>query len=240
MVWTAEDRNEVFFVEHGLKPRPTRVIYDRHPSAVARIRPEELDLDYLLNTRILHLTGIFPALSENTSEVATELVQKAKRSGIPISFDVNYRAKLWAPEKAVERLLPLARAAEIVIMTLEDAAHLFGLGGSPERAAQEGWSLFEGRVCVVTAGEAGAAAFDGQQHFQTPGHPVEIRDRLGGGDSFAAGLLHGYLDGSLQRGLEYGSAMAALKLSQDGDYLVSDLEEIRALLKTDPDREVGR
>ncbi len=240
VIWSQAGRNEVFFVEYGSRPRPTQVVYDRQPSALTLIRFEELDLDLMLGGRILHLSGIFPALSPNCAQVADELIDRARAAGVEVSLDVNYRAKLWPPDEAQETLSPLLERADLIICTQEDAWDVFGLAGKDEEVAAALQERFKPRACVLTLGAAGALARVKGGSYRSRGYEVDVVDRLGAGDAFCAGFLNGWLDGSPQWGVEYGSAMAALKLGLAGDYFVSGPREVEDLLRSRGAREVGR
>jgi len=239
IVWAEAGRNEVFFVEYGASPRPTQVIYDRAYSALAELTLADLDLDFILSGRVLHLTGILPALSPGLAELTGELMDRARRAGVTVSFDLNYRAKLWPPEEAARVLGPLLKKADLLFVTQEDAAGVLGLDGPPEEVAAELQRACRPRVSLVTLGGRGGLAFDGRDYYRTKGYEVEVQDRLGAGDCFSAGVLCGWLEGSLQTGLDFGAAMAALKLGLHGDYFVSDRQEVLRLLSAGG-REVGR
>lgn len=238
--WTDTGRNEVFFVEYGADPRPTSVIYDRHPSSVAEIDPAELDLDFLVSGRVLHLTGIFPALSENCRSAMERVIEQARQAGTPVSFDLNYRAKLWPPERAKAVLEPFLEKADLIVITREDALGVLGLAGTAVEMGLQCLDRYSPSLAVITLPDGGAVGVDGRTTYQSSGHLVEIRDRLGAGDAFTAGLIHGWLDGDIQKGLDYGSAMAALKLSIHGDYFVSTLDEVKKLVEPMTGRQVER
>lgn len=240
VIWTDIGRNEVFFVEYGASPRPIQVIYDREHSAVSVIDFNELDLDYLLDTRVLHLTGIFPALSDNCADVTNKLIDAAHTTGVKVSFDVNYRSKLWSAEKACSVLSPMMNKADILFITLEDAKSVFGFTGSPAEIVMSIYTKYSPEIAVLTLGGDGGVAFDGKELYNKGGYTVEVRDRLGAGDCFAAGVLCGYLEGSIKTGMEYATAMAALKMGINGDYFVSDKYEVMALINSTGGREVGR
>ncbi len=240
VIWTDQDRNETFFVEYGANPRPTQVIYDRRHSAVANIRFEEIDLEYLLSGRILHLTGIFTALSESCAGVQRRVMAEAKRAGVKVSFDVNYRAKLWTPPQARAVLRQVMKEADIILVTREDAASVFDMSGTAEEVVSRFYREFSPELCVVTLGTEGGIAFDGRSYYTCKGYPAETIDRLGAGDCFAAGVLCGVLENSVQTGMDYASAMAALKLGLRGDYFVSDKAEVLRVLNSQGQREVGR
>ena len=240
IVWTHKDRNEVFYVEYGAGPRGIDVIYDRSGSALSKIRFEEVDVDYLLGTRILHMTGIFPALSTRCIKTAEQTMLAAKKATVTISFDVNYRSKLWTPRKAAKTLEPMMAMSDILFLTREDAKDLFHLSGTPEQMINAAYERFQPEICVLTLGSEGAIAFDGSRLWRSTAYDVQIIDRLGAGDCFTAGFLCGYLEGSIQQGMNYASAMAALKLGIRGDYFVSNRKEVLTLMKASESREVGR
>ena len=107
LIWTNKDRAGAYYVEFAPPPRGAAVTYDRQHSAVSKIKPSELDLAFLLNTRILHLTGITPALSASCRDCVALAIKKAREKRVPVSFDLNYRSKLWKPGAAKKTLLPM-------------------------------------------------------------------------------------------------------------------------------------
>jgi 2-dehydro-3-deoxygluconokinase len=240
IIWTELNRNEVFYVEYGASPRGIKVIYDRSGSALSNIQWEEIDSDYLLNTRFLHMTGILPALSDNCRMVTHKAMAAAREAGVKVSFDVNYRSNLWSPEEAGKTLKPLMGLCDILFLTREDAEDLFDISGEPEHMLQSAMDLFLPEICVITLGGKGAVASDGTSCYSQKAYPVEIIDRLGAGDSFTAGFLYGYLEGSIDKGLQYGLAMAALKLGIKSDYFISNREEVLRLIDSSGKREIGR
>ncbi len=240
IAWTDEDRNEVFYVEYGASPRGIQVIYDRSGSALSKILPQDVDFDYLLNTRVIHMTGILPALSKNCLETTQEAFAAARKADVKVSFDVNYRGKLWSPEAAAKVLSPLMKKSDVLFLTQEDAKDLFHLTGTPEQVLQAAFKAFAPEICVITRGGEGALAFDGSDQYKSRAYDVQVIDRLGAGDSFTAGFLCGLLEDSVPAGMDYASAMAALKLSIRGDYFISDRKEVLDLLETSGGREVGR
>jgi 2-dehydro-3-deoxygluconokinase len=238
--WVEGQRNETFFVEYGARPRKIQVLYDRKDAAVAGMRFEDIDKAFLFDTCIFHGTGIFPALSENCRDVLQRSMQQAGEAGIVTSFDVNYRKGLWPESQAAATLTPLMEMADLLFMTREDAVDLFGLDGSPEGIVKAAYRRYQPRICVVTLGDEGGIAFDGERMYRSRAFEVDVIDRLGAGDCFTAGFLCGYLEGDIQGGMDYASAMAALKLGIRGDYFTSDRQEVRTLIRSDGGREVGR
>ena len=231
VVWREDGRMGSYYVEFGAPPRGIQITYDRAGSCATELRPEELDWDALLDTRLLHLTGITPALSLSCREVTAEALRRAKERGVPVSFDVNYRGRLWAESEALDVLLPLMRDVELLFCSAADAARVFGFHGDAEIVAQAMLELSRARTAVVTFGEQGALAWDGKSWLHEPARPTQIIDRLGAGDALAAGVIHGWLDEDVTAGLRYGVTLAAMALSQRGDMVVTDRGELEALSK---------
>lgn len=231
--WSPAGRVGVYYVEYAAPPRHTEVIYDRAGSCAASMTAATIDWAYLLDTRLLHLTGISPALSAETRALTLESVAQARGRGIPISFDVNYRRKLWSPEDARAALLPMLDGIYLLICKADDAQTVFGLRGDPPTLLRALADLTGARQVVMTQGEKGAWAWDvaaGQLHAAAA-LPVTIIDRIGAGDAFTAGVLHGWLAGDLARGLHYGAALAALKLTQWGDQVTTTPAELERVLQ---------
>jgi 2-dehydro-3-deoxygluconokinase len=232
IVWTPEDRVGAYYVEFATPPRASTVLYDRRHSAISRLKPKDLDWNFLLNTRLLHLTGITPALSPTCKTAVMEAVRRAKARRIPISFDVNYRAKLWKPAQAAKAISPLLRDCTMIIMTSDDAATLFNLKSEPETVVKRIQYLFHCKVAVLTIGGKGALVWDGNKVLSEPGFALnEVVDRLGAGDAFAAGMIYGFLANNLELGLKYGIAMSAMKIGMRGDYWWGTKAEVDQILK---------
>jgi 2-dehydro-3-deoxygluconokinase len=225
-----EARIGVYYVEHAVPPRPTRVVYDRVGSAAATMEPGEVNWDYLLDTRLLHLTGITPALGEGCRRLVAEAIRRARAEGVTVSFDVNYRSLLWSEREAAEALRPLLRDVDLLLCGREDARRLFGFEGDAREVLGKMRSLTGAHQLVLTLGGDGAAALDAGRLLRRKAVPVETKDRFGAGDAFAAGVIDGVLDGSLEEGLARGAALGALALSQAGDMLVAEREEMEAVL----------
>jgi 2-dehydro-3-deoxygluconokinase len=233
VIWTKGDRVGTYYVEYATPPRAAAVTYDRRHAAVSRIAPSEMDWKFLLNTRVLHLTGITPALSPSCRQAVALALHKAQAKKIPVSFDVNYRAKLWTPGQAAKTLAPLLRQATIVIMTRADAAALFKLEGEPAQVVRKIQEHFLCPVAALTVGSAGCWAWDGKTLYEEPGYPLqEVVDRLGAGDAFSAGFIYGFLHKDLLRGLEYGVATSAMKLGLRGDHFWSSRAEVEQVIRS--------
>ncbi|HET9016552.1 MAG TPA: sugar kinase [Thermomicrobiaceae bacterium] len=233
--WVERGRVGVYYLDTGSAPRPTHVLYDRAGSAVAECDPDRIDPDLAAQCRILHLTGITPALSAGCAEVSRRLALRATESGIPICLDVNYRSLLWPPPLAAEVLAPLCTAATVLICGRGDARTLWGVTGSDEKAVRALSERFGAATTVLTTGEEGALALtqDGTL-YREPALATAVVDRVGAGDAFAAGFLHGYLDGDVARALRLGVGLAALKMTVRGDLAVVSAHELAALAAAAP------
>jgi 2-dehydro-3-deoxygluconokinase len=239
--YVSDERLGTYFIEYATPPRATQVIYDRANSAASHMTIEDVDWNYLLDTRILHLTGITAALSDNCYELLAEAIQRAKSSGVLVSFDVNYRAKLWSASTAGEKLRPLIEQADLLLCKGADASSLFGCKGEPRQLMNELKALTHAKAIFCTFGDQGAALLSGDQFMSQPAVPVQIIDRIGSGDAFAAGVLDGLLTGGvtlsninvLADGLRRGVTLAAIALSQFGDRVLSSRAELNAALKSD-------
>jgi 2-dehydro-3-deoxygluconokinase len=229
VLWREHGRMGTYYVEFGEPPRGIQVTYDRAHSCTAGLHPEEVNWDSLLDTRILHLTGITSALSQGCKEIVSTAVERAKQSGIFVSFDVNYRQKLWSEANAREDLLPLITQADLLFCSQADARRLFDCSGSMQEAAQNLLELTHAPRLVMSFGEDAVLCWDGQAWIGEPAHPTRIIDRLGAGDALAAGVLYGVLDGNLPAGLRYGTILAAMALSQSGDMVITTEKEMLAL-----------
>lgn len=224
------ERMGLYFLEFGAAPRGVRVWYDRAGSSASRMQPSDLPLERIAASRWLHLTGITPALSASCAATTRAALDFARSRSIPVSFDVNYRALLWSHKDAAVALEPLCRDADVVVVAHRDAINLFGApedAGACARSLQERW----GGIVAVTAGDAGAAASQGQGVVSSPAVPVTIVDRVGAGDAFSAGLIGSLLDGQpLEQALRYGTTLSALKLTIPGDIAIVTRSQVDALM----------
>ena len=230
VIWSETGRVGSYYLEFSAPPRPIQVVYDRADSCAAQMQPDQIDWDYLLDTRLVHVTGITPAISPSCRAVVTELVQRARAASVPISFDINYRARLWTEAEARATLVPLIQGVDLLFCGQADAGRIFGLGGEREGILRGLAEQTGAKNVVTTFGADGPMAWDGQRLWHEPALPVEILDRLGAGDALAAGVVHGWLNGSLAEGLRYGVVLAALILTQYGDMVLTTPDEVEMLL----------
>lgn len=230
VVWAQEGRVGIYFYEKGSSPRPSTVVYDRRHSAINTLKVDELDWDFIGQAKILHLTGITPALSDLCRHLVAGCIVKAKERRMFVSFDVNYRSRLWTPEQARTTLLSLLRGIDLLICTKDDAATLFNLTVDIETIARQLQASLRIPHVAVTHGDKAVVATP-QGTFSQSGYQIEEIDRLGAGDAFAAGLLFGVLQGNWELGLKYGLAMAAIKHTIPGDWFIGTKAEIEAVMQ---------
>ncbi|MGI6099073.1 MAG: sugar kinase [Lentisphaerae bacterium] len=228
--WCPAGRVGTYYVELRLPPSPARVTYDRTGSCAANLDPDRLPLDALLDTRLLHLTGITPALSEGCCQALARLTGEARARGVPFSFDLNYRRKLWSPAAARKALPMIARGTALLFAGASDAAEVFGFSGDPEQVIASLRETFEAQQVVLTVGAEGVVAWDGRDIRRHSAQDTAVIDRIGAGDALAAGVIHGWLDGDFTAGLRYGQALAALALRTDGDIVVVTPDELDELV----------
>lgn len=241
IIWTDKDRVGLYFVEFGANPRPSSVLYDRANSAISKTGPGEIDWRSIFQeARLFHTSGITPALSPSAAEATKEAVKAAKDAGIQVSIDLNYRAKLWSQEEARKTMTELMEHTDILLTTEEDTERVFGIRGKDyHEVAGKLAEEFDLDVAAITVRENisvwrnrwTAIAYADGTFYDDISYELEIVDRVGGGDSFTAGFLYGYLTGDVEKGVRYGNALAALKHSIPGDLNWSTLEEVEGLLQ---------
>lgn len=233
--WSDGDRLGLYFYEEGPAPRGSRVIYDRAESALSRMTPAHLPEGLFRpeGARLLHLTGITPALSVSVAQTVQRAAVLAKEAGWLLSFDVNYRGKLWTAAAARVGCGPFVATADIVFMPLRDAVAIYGVAGDAETAVFQLHHEFPQATIVLTLGKEGAIGYDGRVVRQSSFPAAGEIGRLGGGDAFTAGFLYGYLHAAndpLPNGLRWGAATAAIKYTIPGDMPLIEKSEIEALL----------
>lgn len=238
--FTAEGRCGLYFLEFGAAPRAGSIVYDRTNSSMALAKPGDFHWPTLfLGARWFHVTGITAALSTGCAALVLEGLQAARQVGLGTSLDLNYRSKLWSAADAGRTLGGLLPHVDLLIASMADAEQLFEIRGSTfaevahQFSDRFGVKFVAGVVRetpLVWRNRFGAVGYSAGQFHETPTYEVEIVDRLGAGDAFAAGLIHGLLDGDFAKGLAYGAALGALKHSIPGDLPLISLEEVEAVL----------
>ena len=258
------DRIGLYYAETGASMRPSKVIYDRAGSAIAEAGPEDFDFDRIMEgADWFHWSGITPAISDKAAELTRAACEAAKRHGVTVSVDLNFRKKLWTSEKAISVMRPLMKYVDVCIGNEEDAQLCLGFkpdadveNGSTDAAGYEG--IFRqmmaefGFKCVVsTLRESFSAScngwkaliYDGKEFYQSKRYEINpIIDRVGGGDSFSGGLIHGMLKygGDMKEAVEFAAAASALKHTVNGDFNLVSEDEVLSLVKGNANGRVQR
>ncbi len=246
------DRVGLYYAETGASMRPSKVIYDRAHSAIAEAKPEDFDFDAIFEgADWFHWSGITPAISDASAECLRQACICAKKHGVKVSVDLNFRKKLWTSEKAISVMRPLMQYVDVCIGNEEDAE--LCLGFKPDADVEGGETNAEGyegifkqmkeefgfEYVVSTLRESFSAThngwkaliYNGKEFYQSKRYDINpIIDRIGGGDSFSGGLIHGLLTKPTQgEALEFAVAASALKHTINGDFNLVSVEEVEAL-----------
>ena len=223
----------VYFLEYGVPPRPVRVLYDRRDSAFAQLTVAQVDWEPVRSARMVHLTGITPALGVTPRA----LVERALGEATTVSFDINYRATLWSPAEARAFLEPVLTRVRYLFIGQGEAQTLFGFAGSPEETLGGLARLAPKATISLQRGEEGSTVLDGGRLVRPSRRPtVQMVDPIGAGDAYAAGFLWATLRGrDLQEAVDAGTAVAALKCSTWGDIALVSPQDVADVLTGGPD-----
>lgn len=250
------DRIGLYYLEHGASQRPSQVIYDRASSSITSIQSGQVDWPAVFeDADWFHWSGITPALGPTVAETLREALRAAKQAGVTVSADLNYRPKLWSKEQAREVMTPLMQQVDLVIGNEEDAANVFGIGpGAAEaargRLAPDAYREVAGRLVeklgvkmvAITLRESlsasdnawSACLFDGKHFHVSRRYTIHVVDRVGAGDAFAAGLIHGLLAEKDHRdALEFAVAASCWKHTILGDFNFATIAEVESLAAGD-------
>jgi 2-dehydro-3-deoxygluconokinase len=240
VAWDRNGRMGLYFVEYGASPRASSVLYDRRGSSISELTDVEFDWPSILaGARLYHTTGITTALSDRTREEVRTSLHLAHESGLTVSYDLNFRAKLWPADQARAIQEPLMALVDVLITTEEDAKKVFAIEGEDYReVARKLADRFGFKVVTITLrGDQSvlrnswtSIAYAGGVDISDRTYDIELVDRIGGGDAYAAGFLYGYLTGDVTRAVRYGNAFSALKQSSWGDLNWATLAEVEAQL----------
>lgn len=241
------ERIGIYFMERGADRRPSDIIYDRAHSAFAESSEEEYDWSAIFaRADWLHLTGITPALGKSAAGIALRAIHEAKKLGIPVSFDVNYRAKLWSEEEARPVLTSFAALSDVIITNVTQAKELFLLEGGDDEALAAAVREKYGckkvaftfrRTLNAERNVISAALFDGEALFRAPEYEMHMIDRIGGGDAFSAGLIHALGKGmKAEEAVCFAEAASCLKHSVEGDMNLVTEGEVFSLMHSSSPR----
>lgn len=234
VVWANEDeRLGIYFHEKAQTPRASEIIYDRRDSAMSRMSPEDLPerLFDAGRSRMLHVTGITLAISDSARQTVHEAIRRAKAAGWRISFDINYRSKLWSGAEAAEGCDYAMSRSDIIFCPLGDYQVMYGDASAPD-AIEALSEKYPGALIIMTLGADGALARvpDGENLRQPAILAGEV-GRIGGGDAFTAGFLYAWLSfNDVDLALKWGVAMSAHKYTIPGDLPLVDRAAVAALV----------
>lgn len=246
------DRVGIYFLESGSAMRPSKVIYDRAHSSISEAKPEDFDFNAIMQgADWFHWSGITPAISDEAAELTRLACEAAKRNGVTVSVDLNFRKKLWTSEKAISVMRPLMQYVDVCIGNEEDAE--LCLGFKPQSNVEAGETSAEGykeifrqmreefdfQYVISTLRESISAShngwkamiYNGEEFYVSRRYDIlPIVDRVGGGDSFSGGVIHGLLTKQTQgEALEFAVAASALKHTIPGDFNLVSADEVEAL-----------
>lgn len=249
-------RMGLYYLEKGASQRPSKVIYDRGCSAISLAKRNEFDWNTILEgADWFHWTGINPALSDELALICEDACKAAKANGLTISCDLNYRSKLWSPEKAQEVMKPLMKYVDVCICNEEDAEKILGIkseGTDVETAelndagyvhtAEMIYSLYGCKYIATTLRKSYSASRNGwramlydaealESYFSRE-YDIQLVDRVGGGDSFGAGLIFAMGSGmGCQDAIEFATAASCLKQTIEGDFNRSSIHDVDTLVE---------
>lgn len=239
VTWSDTGRLAIYYVDFGAPPIGTQVYYDRKDSCFVNMTSADVDWDYLLDTRLLHISGLSVPLSPSIRAILREAVNRAKARAIPVSFDMNYRSRIWSPQEAASAITPFLQAVDILFFARGDAQRMYGFEGQPHDIVRQLGGLTSAGVIVSSLSSEGVIAWDRKAYHIEPAKNIQVVDRIGAGDAMVGGVLHGWLAGDLRKGLRYGVLTAALNLTHYGDAVYITRAELEALLDR-PDAEIVR
>lgn len=257
------DRLGIYYLETGASMRPSKVIYDRAHSSISEANPSDFDFDKIFeNADWFHWSGITPAISDKSAEILRLALISAKKHGVTVSCDLNFRKKLWTSEKAISIMRPLMQYVDVCIGNEEDAQLCLGFkpdsdvtGGKTDASGykeifKQMKEEFGFKYVVSTLRESFSAThngwkaliYNGEEFYESKRYDINpIIDRVGGGDSFAGGLIHGLLKYKDQgKALEFAVAASALKHTIPGDYNCVSEKEVETLMGGDASGRVQR
>ena len=246
------ERVGIYYAETGASMRPSKVIYDRAHSSISEANPEDFDFDAIMEgADWFHWSGITPAISDKAAELTRLACEAAKRHGVTVSVDLNFRKKLWTSDKAISIMKPLMKYVDVCIGNEEDAE--LCLGFKPEADVEAGNTGAEGykgifkqmaetfgfKYVISTLRESYSAThngwkaliYNGKEFYESKHYDINpIIDRIGGGDSFSGGVIHGLLTKANQgEALEFAVAASALKHTINGDFNLVSASEVESL-----------
>lgn len=235
-----EKRLGIYYYESGAYPRKSSVVYDRAHSSMTTLSLDEINSEIYDKTRLFHVSGITLALNENLRKTAIELIKKFKEAGAAVSFDVNYRASLWSEEEARETVKSILPYIDILFISEETSRRMMQKEGTLQEIMKSYTEEYNCKIVLTTRRGVVSPTrhnfgsiiyYNGKFYEESPYENIEVVDRIGSGDAYVAGALFGILKYSdVQKALEFGNAMSAVKNTIYGDMPASSLEEIESII----------
>lgn len=239
------ERMGLYFFENGAVQRASRIIYDRFDSAFAHIKPGMIDWDVVFQGAIwFHWTGITPAISQGAADVCYEAIQAARKNGLMVSGDINYRRNLWQYGKSANEIMPaLMEGTDVVVAGITDMENCAGISGASfDEACHAYQKAFPVTKKIATTLRDSVSSshnrltgmlWNGKELFSSREYDItHMVDRIGGGDAFMAGLIYGMVQQkSDQNTIEYATAASTLKHTIEGDVNLATVQEIETLVK---------
>ena len=260
-----DGRMGLYYLEKGASQRPSKVIYDRKYSALSLAESKDFNWEVIFDgADWFHWSGINPALSDELAKISLEACKKAKEKGMIVSCDLNYRAKLWNSQKAQEVMKPIMKYIDVCICNEEDAENVLGIkaeGSNVEtgnlnessyvRTAELIHEKYGCKYIATTLRKSYSASRNGwsamlydaktDKSFFSREYDIQIVDRVGGGDSFGAGLIYAISFGMEgQEAIEFATAASCLKQTVEGDFNRCTVQDVELLLKNGGNGRVQR
>lgn len=245
------DRLGIFFAEKGASQRPSKVIYDRKNSAIASVDPSSIDWEKIFDgADWFHITGITPALSDSLAKISVDAVKAAKKAGLTVSCDINYRSKLWSAQKARPVMTEIMKYVDVCIGNEEDAEIVFGIKAGAtdvtkgqldtdgyKKSLQTVAETFGCKIVAYSQRKSYSASDNGwsgiiyddekKQVYTSAQYDIRITDRIGGGDAFASGLIYALHNNiSPANAIETAAAAGCLDQTLEGDFCLFGINDV--------------
>ncbi len=237
-----QKRLGIYYYESGAYPRKSSVIYDRANSSVCSLSIDEVPEEIYQKTKIFHVSSITLAVSPILRTTAIEMIRRFKEAGALISFDVNYRAALWSEEEAravIEKIFPYV---DLLFVSEETSRRMLQRTGTLEEIMRGYTEQYGCKLVATTQREVVSPTrhnftskifYDGRLYGEEPYVGIEVIDRIGSGDAYLAGVLYGLIrHENIQRALEIGNALSAVKNTVVGDMSTSSIDEIEGVIRS--------
>lgn len=246
------ERIGLYFCENGEAQRPAKLVYDRKNSSMAKAKREDFDWDKIFkDADWFHFSGITPALSEECAEITLDAVKAAKRNGLTVSVDLNYRENLWEADRFSKVMRELLKYCDVALGSMEEAQMAVGESEDEDckdilKKLVEKFGLKYAAIILrnrFTAEDVDwtAVLYDGKDFYNSKKYDIHVADNIGGGDAFAASLIYAITSKlSNQEIIEYATAGSCLKYSMNGDANLSSVEEVEKLMNGDGSGKVSR